>query len=142
MEVDIDQGSYSEGSNSNVAENMYYDSDRHRKHKLDHNGMIRAPEKRARFERTADMLARSGLLDITMKTAELLRSNQQARQDLINLKIEINQFMESVLANPENQDPNLRYARNSFSSNPLNMEEVPESPKVSVIKSHSTMMGQ
>ena len=40
MEVDIDQGSYSEGSNSNVAENMYYDSDRHRKHKLDHNGMV------------------------------------------------------------------------------------------------------
>ena len=56
-----------------------------------------------RFERTADMLAKSGLLDITMKTAELLRSNQQARQDLVSLKQEIDQFMESVLANPENQ---------------------------------------
>jgi len=142
MEVDIDQGSFSEsGSNSNVADNMFFDSDQHRKHKLDHHGMIQGPEKRARFERTADMLARSGLLDITMKTAELLRSNQQARQDLVNLKMEINQFMESVLSNPENQDPNLRFARNTFSANPLNMEEIPESPKVSVIKSHSTMMG-
>ena len=56
-----------------------------------------------RFERTADMLAKSGLLDITMKTAELLRSNQQARQDLVSLKQEIDQFMELVLANPENQ---------------------------------------
>ena len=38
---------------------------------------FQVPEKRAKFERTADMLAKSGLLDITMKTAELLRSNQQ-----------------------------------------------------------------
>ena len=64
---------------------------------------FQVPEKRVRFERTADMLAKSGLLDITMKTAELLRSNQQARQDLVSLKQEIDQFMESVLANPENQ---------------------------------------
>ena len=49
------------------------------------------------------MLAKSGLLDITMKTAELLRSNQQAREDLVSLKSEIDQFMQSVLANPENQ---------------------------------------
>ena len=49
------------------------------------------------------MLAKSGLLDITMKTAELLRSNQQAREDLVSLKCEIDQFMQSVLANPENQ---------------------------------------
>lgn len=38
------------------------------------------------------MLARSGLLDITMKTAELLRSNQQARQELVQLKQEIDEF--------------------------------------------------
>ena len=41
---------------------------------------FQVPEKRAKFERTADMLAKSGLLDITMKTAELLRSNQQVTQ--------------------------------------------------------------
>ena len=53
---------------------------------------FQAPEKRAKFERTADMLAKSGLLDITMKTAELLRSNQQARQELVQLKLEIDEF--------------------------------------------------
>ena len=42
------------------------------------------------------MLARSGLLDITMKTAELLRSNTQARQELVQLKLEIDEFTRSV----------------------------------------------
>jgi hypothetical protein len=49
------------------------------------------------------MLAKSGLLDITMKTADLIRSNQQAQNELIQLKAEIEQFTKSVLANPENQ---------------------------------------
>ena len=49
------------------------------------------------------MLAKSGLLDITMKTAELIRSNQQAKNELVQLKVEIDQFVENVLANPENQ---------------------------------------
>ena len=62
-----------------------------------------APEKRARFERTADILAKSGLLDITMKTADLIRKNQQAQSELVQLKAEIEQFTKSVLANPENQ---------------------------------------
>ena len=46
---------------------------------------FQVPEKRAKFERTADMLAKSGLLDITMKTAELLRSNQQVTQLLYSI---------------------------------------------------------
>ena len=49
------------------------------------------------------MLAKSGLLDITMKTAELIRSNQQAKNELIKLKVEIDEFVQKVLANPENQ---------------------------------------
>ena len=49
------------------------------------------------------MLAKSGLLDITMKTAELIRSNQQAKNELMQLKAEIDQFVQNVLANPENQ---------------------------------------
>ena len=49
------------------------------------------------------MLAKSGLLDITMKTAELIRSNQQARNELMKLKVEIDDFVQKVLANPENQ---------------------------------------
>ena len=40
-----------------------------------------------RFKRTADMLAKSGLLEITMKTADLLRSNQQAQRELEQLKV-------------------------------------------------------
>ena len=40
------------------------------------------------------------------------------------------------------QDPTLHPARNMFATNPLNLEDVPESPKVSVIKSHSTAIGQ
>ena len=40
-----------------------------------------------RFERTADMLAKSGLLEITIKTADLLRSNQQAQRELDALKV-------------------------------------------------------
>ena len=120
---------------------------------------FQAPEKRAKFERTADMLAKSGLLDITMKTAELLRSNQQARQELVQLKLEIDEFTRwaaegvnndtndmnrSVLANPENQSGSLRpAARNVFTSNPLSGDlEIPASPKVSVIKSRSTVGGQ
>ena len=49
------------------------------------------------------MLAKSGLLDITMKTAELIRSNQQAKNELMQLKVEIDQFVQGVLSNPENQ---------------------------------------
>jgi len=94
------------------------------------------PEKRARFERTADMLAKSGLLDITMKTAELIRSNQQAQQELVQLRAEVEQFTKSVLANPENQDARLAGARTVFAAHPLSADSrpPPASPKVSVIK--------
>ena len=33
------------------------------------------------------MLAKSGLLEITMKTADLIRSNQQAQRELEQLKV-------------------------------------------------------
>ena len=53
-------------------------------------------------------------------------------------------MIRSVLANPENQSGSLRpAARNLFTSNPLSGDlEIPASPKVSVIKSHSTIGGQ
>ena len=34
------------------------------------------------------MLAKSGLLEITMKTADLIRSNQQAQRELDQLKVD------------------------------------------------------
>jgi hypothetical protein len=36
-------------------------------------GQYLGPEKKARFERTQDILAKSGLLDITKKTAILIK---------------------------------------------------------------------
>jgi hypothetical protein len=36
-------------------------------------GQYLVPEKKARFERTQDILAKSGLLDITKKTAILIK---------------------------------------------------------------------
>ena len=60
------------------------------------------PERRARFERTAAILSRSGLMDVTMRTADLLRKNQQLGRDLAALKRETQTFVNSVLANPEN----------------------------------------
>eukprot|EP00092_Neocalanus_flemingeri_P059507 GFUD01071148.1.p1 GENE.GFUD01071148.1~~GFUD01071148.1.p1 ORF type:complete len:151 (+),score=40.10 GFUD01071148.1:42-494(+) len=126
---------HNEPLNPHPDQNQFPPIKRERKHKhSDPNQLFPAPEKRARFERTADMLAKSGLLDITMKTADLIRSNQQAQNELIQLKAEIEQFTKSVLANPENQDSNRSAARSVFLANPLNSEEVPASPKVSVIK--------
>eukprot|EP00090_Calanus_glacialis_P001067 TRINITY_DN10761_c0_g1_i1.p1 TRINITY_DN10761_c0_g1~~TRINITY_DN10761_c0_g1_i1.p1 ORF type:complete len:143 (-),score=36.02 TRINITY_DN10761_c0_g1_i1:123-551(-) len=126
---------HNEALNPHPEQNQFFPIKNEKKHKhSDHNKLFPAPEKRARFERTADMLAKSGLLDITMKTADLIRSNQQAQNELIQLKAEIEQFTKSVLANPENQEKSRSNARGVFSANPLNMEEVPASPKVSVIK--------
>jgi len=104
-----------------------------------------APEKRRRFERTQDILAKSGLLDITKKTALLIKSNQQAQQELQVLRQEIHAFVQSVLANPLNRDKTPK-ALNDFLNNPLNNQATVEeiqvpSPKVSVIKQHpSTAM--
>lgn len=62
-----------------------------------------ASVKKAKFERTADILAKSGLLDVTMKTADLIRKNQQLQNEITDLKSEASDFVKSVLANPENQ---------------------------------------
>merc|ERR1719356_2233136 len=98
-----------------------------------------APEKTARFERTADMLAKSGLLEITMKTADLIRSNQQAQRELEQLKVEVDEFTKSVLSNPENQDMARRQERQKFIATPLAVIDQEfyapaSSPKVSVIQ--------
>lgn len=48
------------------------------------------------------ILSKSGLLEITMKTAELMRQNQQLNKELKQLKKETQDFVQSVLSNPEN----------------------------------------
>lgn len=47
-------------------------------------------------------LRQSGLLDITMKTAELLRKNQELQREIEKLQRETKNFVLSVLSNPEN----------------------------------------
>ncbi len=60
------------------------------------------PDRRARLARTADMLARSGLLDVAMRTADLMRRNQQLEREIAQLKAEADAFVADVLSNPEN----------------------------------------
>jgi hypothetical protein len=135
---------HNEVLNPHPEQNQFFDIINEKKHKhSDHgaqNKLFPAPEKRARFERTADILAKSGLLDITMKTADLIRKNQQAQSELVQLKAEIEQFTKSVISNPENQEKSRSNAVNVFLTNPLNFEEIPASPKVSVIKMLSSPM--
>ncbi|XP_066989556.1 uncharacterized protein Cipc isoform X2 [Macrobrachium rosenbergii] len=59
--------------------------------------------RRKRFLRTAEALRHSGLLDITMKTAQLLRKNQELQKEIENLQKETRSFVLSVLTNPENR---------------------------------------
>jgi len=54
-----------------------------------------------------------------MKTADLIRSNQQAQRELDQLKVEVDEFTKSVLANPENQDMARQQERQKFIANPL-----------------------
>ncbi|XP_076051983.1 uncharacterized protein LOC143031698 [Oratosquilla oratoria] len=59
--------------------------------------------RRRRFLRTAEVLRESGLLGITMKTAELLRKNQELQREIEQLQAETRKFVVSVLSNPENR---------------------------------------
>lgn len=101
------------------------------------------PEKRARFERTQDILAKSGLLEITKKTALLIKSNQQAQLELQQLRAEVQELVQSVLASPANQNKSQRIV-NEFINNPLDhpigQDAVSASTKVSVIRQHNSSL--
>lgn len=58
--------------------------------------------KAKRYNRTAEALKVSGLMDITMKTAELLKKNKQLQNELDMLKKDSREFLQTVLDNPEN----------------------------------------
>lgn len=55
-----------------------------------------------RLIRTTKMLKESGLYDVAVRTAALIRQNQQSLKELEELKKETKIFMEGVLNNPEN----------------------------------------
>ena len=60
-------------------------------------------QRKRRFERTKDALEQSGLLEITMKTAELIKSNRTLDSDISELKKSSQEFLRSVLNNPQNR---------------------------------------
>ena len=57
-----------------------------------------------RYKRTHEALQSSGLLDVTMKTAELMKRNRQLQKDIKDFKKETVEFLKSVLQNPENKE--------------------------------------
>ena len=59
--------------------------------------------KKYRYNQTAAALQKSGLLKTTVRTAELLQRNKELQGELQKLRRETMVFMQSVLANPENQ---------------------------------------
>lgn len=57
-----------------------------------------------RYKRTQEALQSSGLLDVTMKTAELIKRNRQLQKDIQDFKKETVEFLKSVMRNPENKE--------------------------------------
>ena len=60
-------------------------------------------QRRARFTRTAHILSRSGLLEVTLQTAQLLRKNHALQKEMTILKQQTQAFVEEVLDNPQNR---------------------------------------
>lgn len=59
--------------------------------------------KKHRYNQTALALQQSGLMKITIKTAELLRKSRTLQQELSKLRRETSLFVQAVLSNPENK---------------------------------------
>ena len=59
--------------------------------------------RRKRFLRTKEVLAKSGLLDVTMKTASLLGENKMLQTEIEQLKQQVSELLKSVSHNPENK---------------------------------------
>ncbi|XP_042211537.1 CLOCK-interacting pacemaker-like [Homarus americanus] len=90
--------------------------------------------RRRRFLRTAQVLRQSGLLNITMKTAELLRKNQVLQREIENLQRETRTFVLSVLSNPENR----HILDNIRSGAQLYEVVVPGSQRIMSVSTHPT----
>ena len=73
------------------------------------------------------MLKESGVYDVAVRTAALIRQNQQSRKELEELREETKIFLKDVLNNPENKkicqilnglDTDLQNQPNSFILDP------------------------
>ena len=59
--------------------------------------------KRRRFMRTREALERSGLLNITMRTADLIKSNYVLNKQIDELKCQTAELLRSIFDCPENE---------------------------------------
>ncbi len=59
--------------------------------------------RRTPYARTPKVLASSGMLDVAMRTAELMRKNRKLTKQLAQLRRDADAFVCSVLSNPENR---------------------------------------
>ncbi len=67
-------------------------------------------ERKKRFNRTRDALEKSGLMGITLKTADLLKSNQSLEREIMDLKKETEKLLQAILRNPGNERLREKYA--------------------------------
>ena len=59
--------------------------------------------RRQRFLRTQDALQKSGLMGITMKTADLMKNNWLLGKEIEELKKQTAEMIKSIFSNPDNQ---------------------------------------
>ena len=68
-------------------------------------------DRKKRFNRTRDALESSGLMGITMKTADLLKKNESLEKEILKLKRETESLLKAILLNPGNE-----HLKHKFSS--------------------------
>jgi hypothetical protein len=61
------------------------------------------PQRNRRFERTRSALQQSGLLDVTMNTADLMKCNRTLDSELVQLRKSTHDLLRSILNNPQNR---------------------------------------
>uniref|UniRef100_A0A0A1X6D6 Uncharacterized protein KIAA1737 n=2 Tax=Zeugodacus cucurbitae TaxID=28588 RepID=A0A0A1X6D6_ZEUCU len=66
-----------------------------------------------------------GLLSIALKTIKLVKRNQLLQRRLAQLQLETSEFIQSVMANPENQ-----HIRNNMDSPATTISSTPSSPSM------------
>ena len=60
------------------------------------------PQRKRRFERTRSALQQSGLLDITMSIADLMKSSRKLDEEVAQLRRNSQDLLRSILNNPQN----------------------------------------
>lgn len=85
-------------SNFSPSQQPCHQNNQHHEHTSDETTV----RNQQRLLRTTEMLKESGLYDVAVRTAALIRQNQQSRKELEELREETKLFLRDVLNNPEN----------------------------------------